>query len=245
MTDKSKLPVAWEVPQVFRDRLGAKAGRQRSMAADGQLLLVLHAPPRDVQTARAGRFFWRSPDGNWASNGFGTGPNALNKHLDEYEDAIAKIDRREEEANSSHEYFEILEQLTPLYRSARNLHQTLQEARKNCPDYRELIDARDRAYEIERSADLLFTGTKNSLDVLVAKQAEQQSKSSQRMAVASHRLNVLAAFFFPIVTLTAIFGANLRHGLEDKPAYVFLLVVLAGLVLGSLLTAFITRSSKS
>ena len=244
MLEMSKLPVAWEVPQVFRDRLGTRAGRQRPMVAEGHLLLVLHAPPEPDQTTRVGRFFWRSPAGKWVSNEFGTGVNALNKHLDEYEDAVLRLDRDEEEASTASEYFEILDQLTPLHRATRNLYDTLQEARKTCPEVRELIDERDRAYGIDRTADLLFTATKNSLDILVARQAETQSQASQRMARAAHRLNVLAAFFFPIVTLTAIFGANLTSGLENRSPVVFFGVILLGLALGIVLTAVVTRSSK-
>lgn len=244
MKDRSTLPPTWEVPQVFRDRLGARVGRQRAMTADGHLLLVLHAPPGLDQTDRIGRYFWRSTTGHWASKEFGTGVNALNKHLDEYEDAVAELDRLEEEAGSSAEYLEILERLTPLHRAGRNLYLTLQDARKSCPEYHELIDLRDRAYGIDRTAELLFTATKNALDVLVAKQAEKQSRTSERMAVASHRLNVLAAFFFPIVTLMALFGANLTHGLEGRSPIVFFGVVLLGLGLGVVLTLFITRPTK-
>ena len=102
----------------------------------------------------------------------------------------------------------MLEQLTPIHRAVQNLYQVLQEARNMCPDYRDIIDVRDRAYVIERTADLLFSGTKNSLDFIVAKRAEEQVHASHRMAAAAHRLNILAAFFFPIITLTTIFGVD-------------------------------------
>ena len=36
------LPAPWQVPSVFRERMGTQVGRQRSMVADGHLLLVLH-----------------------------------------------------------------------------------------------------------------------------------------------------------------------------------------------------------
>ena len=59
MTNRSILPAVWQVPQEFRDRLGDRAGRQRAMAADGHLLLVLHRPPGPEDAERSGRFFWR------------------------------------------------------------------------------------------------------------------------------------------------------------------------------------------
>jgi hypothetical protein len=56
------------------------------------------------------------------------------------------------------------------------------------------------------------------------------------------RLNLLAAFFFPIATLSAIFGANLKHGLEQVTApAAFLAVMATGLALGALLMKFVAR----
>jgi hypothetical protein len=105
-----------------------------------------------------------------------------------------------------------------------------------------LINLRDRAYVLERSAELLFDGSKNALEFLVAKRAEQQAKSSFQMEVAAHRLNMLVAFFFPVATLTAIFGVNLEHGLETyRPPYSFFGVIVIGLVLGAALALFVGR----
>ncbi|HRX79207.1 MAG TPA: hypothetical protein P5307_09115 [Pirellulaceae bacterium] len=238
------IPPLWKVPQVFRDRMGEQVGRQRAMIADGELLLVLHAPPKPNENQRHGRFFWRDAEGQWSSKDRGTGLNALNKHLDEYEELIAELDRLEEQATSSGEYFAILEQLSPVQRAATNLHHVLQEAREKCPDFRELINLRDRAYGIERTAELLLAEVKNALDVAVAKRAEEQAASSHQMSIASHRLNKLAAFFFPVATLMAIFGANLRHGLEDVwPPIPMVAVLVLGLVMGAVLAMFVTRKS--
>jgi hypothetical protein len=236
------IPPLWKVPQVFRDRMGEQVGRQRSMVADGHLLLVLHAPPKPNENQRHGRFFWRDADGQWTSKDRGTGLNALSKHLEDYEELIAALDRLEEKATTSGEYFAILEQLAPVQRAATNLHHVLQEAREQCPDIRELINLRDRAYGIERTAELLLAEVKNALDVAVAKRAEEQAASSHHMSVSAHRLNLLAAFFFPIATLMAIFGANLRHGWEDTwPPIPMLIVIGLGLTFGGILTAFVTR----
>jgi hypothetical protein len=240
MPAKSILPSSWDVPQKFRDRLGSKVGRQRAMFADDHLLLVLHAPPAPDQDERQGRFFWRKPDGTWISDQLGTGPGAVTKHLDEYAGRIDVLDKQEEKATAAHERFEILEALAPLQRAARNMYTVLQEARKQCPDAREIIDMRDRAYEIERTAELLTTDAKNALDFLMARQAEAQAESSHRMAAAAHRLNLLAAFFFPLATLSAIFGMDIRHGLEDLPTpHFFIAVILVGLLFGAILTCFV------
>ena len=125
------IPLLWKVPQIFRDRMGDQVGRQRPMVADGHLLLVLHAPPKPNENQRHGRFFWRDPQGHWSSKEWGTGINALNRHLDEYEELINSLDRMEEQATTSNEYFTILEQLSPVHRAATNLHNVLQAARNS------------------------------------------------------------------------------------------------------------------
>jgi hypothetical protein len=78
---KTILPPAWQVPEAIKARLGEDAGRQRTMSADGHLLLVLHEPPELGVAERRGRLFWREPDGSWKSNSLGTGVQALKKHL--------------------------------------------------------------------------------------------------------------------------------------------------------------------
>jgi Mg2+ and Co2+ transporter CorA len=238
------VPGTWAVPNLFRERLGSGVGRQRYMEAEGHLLLVLHAPPKPDETRREGRFFWRAADGSWTSDDLGTGAAALMTHLDQYEDVINRLDRLEEKATTADEYFQVLEQLAPVFRSARNTYVALDDARKACPQYRELIDVRDRAYDIQRTAELLYDGTRNALEFAVARRAEEQAAASHRMAVSAHRLNLLAAFFFPIATLSAVFGVNLKHGWEEMPPpFYFLGLILAGLLCGGVLTMFITQNS--
>lgn len=245
MQTKSLLPPVWDVPQVFRERLGSKVGRQRSMIADGHLLLVLHQPPEPDEVERRGRFIWRHPDGTWTSSDQGSGPLVVNRHLDQFADVLQKYDEMGENATVADDYFAVLEAVAPIHRTARHLHQVLQEARQALPEARDIINFRDRAYEIERTAELLYSETKNGLDFAVAKQAEEQAKASHRMAVSAHRLNVLAAFFFPLATLSAIFGVNMLHGFEKMPPPVpFLTMLGVGLLSGIALTAFVTRKSE-
>jgi len=167
------------------------------------------------------------------SSEHGAGPGALAKHLDEYREVVHRFDQLEEEARSAPQYFAVIDGLSPALRAARNQHQALQDARKFVPDDRELLNHRDQAYEIERTADLLYNDAKNSLDFLVAQRAEQQAESSHRMAIAAHRLNSLAAFFLPLATLSALVdvdpGNFERHMREPMTVGVTLL---AGLLIG-------------
>jgi hypothetical protein len=227
------------------------------MLAKGHLLLVFHAPPKPDELERAGRFFWRNSLGEWSSNDLGTGISALNRHLDQYEDLIAALDRSEEEAKTAEQYLDVLEKLTPLKRSAANLHRVLHDARTACTEYADLIDVRDRAYSIERSADLLFEATRQSLDCLVARRSEEQAHASQRMEASAHRLNLLAGFFFPLVTICAILGVDMstlsalmqrEEGALSSSGtvpFIFLGVIALGMLIGSLLMIVITYSKKT
>ena len=245
MTTHSILPEDWDLPIVFRRRIGDQVGRQRPMVADGHLLLVLHAPPHPNQTRRTGRFFWRSLDESWRYSGDGDTSLTIHQHLDEYEHLIDRCEQQEESAQTADEYFKVLEQLPSLLRTIGNLHQALQEARKECPDFREIINLRDRAYALDRTAELLYNSTKIALEVEVARRAEAQARASEDMAWSAHRLNRLAAFFFPIATLTSVFGVSLKHGLEELSApWAFLTLIGFGLLLGLILTRFIDSSDQ-
>ena len=240
----SILPTTWQLPVAIRNRLGKTVGRQRPMAAEGHLLLGCMLPPTRRHRA-AGEVFLRNPQGEWASKDLGSGIHALAVHIDEYEDAVAKLDRLEAKATTVDEYFHILEQLAPIHRSAHNLYDVLQEARQLCPGDGDLLNMRDRAYTIARNTELLIHETKNALDFRMAKRAEEQARASQHMLVAAHRLNMLAAFFFPIAALTAVFGVNLRHGYEERYVpQLFLATIGVGLLMGLVLTVFIGRRPR-
>lgn len=241
-----KLPATWAIPEEFRNRLGKHVGRQRLMCVDDQILLVLHAPPLPDEDERRGRFFWRKSDGTWASDQLGEGPGAVMKHLKEYDQQLDVLERMEDEAKQAEDHFVILESLSPLHRAIRNMHSVLQDLRKRHPEALEVINMRDQAYDLERMAELLATGTKNSLDYKIAQSAEEQAAASDRMAVSSHRLNMLVAFFFPLATITTVFGMEIRSGLEKMPQpQTFIAVIGIGLLMGFFLMFFVRfRNSR-
>lgn len=246
--ESTLLPPDWTVPAKLRARLGNAAGRQRVLDAEGHMVLVLHAPPSADETGRRGRFFWRDPQGNWRAAPKAERVAKLDEHLNDYRAAIEELEEAEDTARGAHDYFELLDRLAPLARAIRNMYETLQKARETQPDDRTLIVARDQAYELTRRADLLYEDTKNGLDFAIAWQAEQQADSTYQMSVATHRLNVLVAIFFPIATLMTIFGANLRHGLEglDEASgpLPLVAVIVGGLFAGIILTGFVTARAQ-
>jgi len=243
------LPHDWQTPEKFAKRLGDDVGRQRVMSTEGHLLLVLHEPPSPGVAPRVGRFFWRDAEGNWRSKPLGDGVQALKRHVAEFAERAEELEKECLDAASAEAYYELLQALAPLHRTARHLHAVLQAAREHVPEDRDLINLRDQAGEVERTLEFLHSDAKNGLDFTVAHQAEKQSHRSYEMAVAAHRLNLLAATFFPLATLSAVFGAVFgmmvayeAHGLHDVDMpTVFGSVMAVGLVCGLVLGWLIAR----
>jgi hypothetical protein len=234
------LPPTWKIPKSIRVRVGDTAGRQRVIFEENDLLLVVHKAPEAGDTHRVGRYLWRSAYGVWSASDGGDGPAVLMKHLAEYAAMVAIFDQQEEKANSAQEYFLVIEGLLPLIRSTAHMHQVLQEARKLIPDDRGLINARDQAYELERTVDLLYTNAKNGLDFEIAKRAEEEAIASSTMARSAHRLNVLVGFFFPLATVSSLMGMDMDN-LSPNEWSRMGMIVIAGLLAGLILAMFITR----
>jgi hypothetical protein len=243
MKTKPILPPTWEIPQIFRDRMGEDYGRQRIMHHDGHLLIILHRPSGPEKNTRDGRLFWRKPDGLWTSTEKG-GIHALQQHLDEFEDSIIECEEAEEKATVPSEYFELIERLSPLKRTTTNMYQVLQDGRKAVPEDRTLILIRDRAYQLSRTSNLGYDAAKNGLDFSMAKSAEKNAESTLRMSIAAHRLNLLASFFFPLATVASVMGMGILTIPEELSLMIFVLIILAGLSIGGILTIFISSKSK-
>ena len=204
MAETSLIPPVWQLPDEFRRRLGSTAGRQRLMQSEENLLLVLHDVPQPDAVTRKGVLFWRDAAGQWRGSNGDSGPAALEKHLQRYAQRLEEFDQLEQSAQRADQYSRLLEGLAPITRAVRNMLDVLEEARKAKPEDRSLIEHRDRGYELARWAELLYDDAKNAMDVAVVKRAEEQATASHRMLVSAHRLNVLAALFFPFGTLGAI-----------------------------------------
>lgn len=184
------------------------------MAHDGHLLVVLHELPSPDDHGRRAALFWRAPGAAWRSTPGPGGLPALYALVGSFTKALDDLERRLEAARGATELFEVLREAGPLARTSRNLLRALQEAREACPDDRDLIALRDEAGDNERAADLVAAEAKNRLDYLIAKRSEEQAATADRIARSSHRLNLLAAVFFPVTALGSILGMNLPHGLE-------------------------------
>jgi Mg2+ and Co2+ transporter CorA len=215
------------------------------MFADGHLLLILHEPPAADHARRGARIFWRAPDGSWKSNALGAGARSLRRHVDEFAQAVERLESLEEQAARADEYQALLTRISPLLRSSRNLYATLQEARELVREDRDLIICRDQAYATQRAAELLNGDVHSGLQCAIARRAEEQADNSHQMAVAGHRLNLLAALFFPLATIASIFGMNLAFGFEETYAPLpFLIAVAVGIAMGLVLRASMENVRK-
>jgi hypothetical protein len=236
------IPATWQLPDEFRQRLGSTVGRQRFMQAGQELLIVSHHVPEHNEIERRGILFWRDANGEWRASNGDPGKAALSMHLGRYEKKLHEYDAMEEKALRADDYLPVLEGVVPIVRSARNLLDTLEQARQGIPDDRTFIDYRDKAYELSRHAELLYEDAKNSMDVAIVRRADEQASSSRQMMIAAHRLNILAALFFPFATLGAIFGTTLTDNWPWADSGLpFFLFLLAGAGTGVFLLSYIRR----
>ena len=239
------IPPTWTVPDAIRIRLGQSTfGRQRAIVEDGHLLLVLHKPPGPDDRGREGLLFWRHPNGEWQFSRGGSGPGALKRHVQSYAEIEGKLTQDYEQATSVNALFDLMEALTPLVRAARNQHQALQAARDAIKNDVFLIEMRDLAYDVERNLELLLEDTRNAVQHRMAREAEKQAKLSQQALQASHRLNILAALFFPLTALASLFGMNLAHGLDQGSVLIFWLVSIASIGLGFVLKSWVLARGR-
>lgn len=241
------IPHNWEVPAVFRDRFGTRAGRQRVMNADGHLLIILHdVPDPNEPDVRNARLFWRKPDGTWKSTGSGgTNISALRAHVESFDAATDALEVKVEKAVRARDWFEVLHVSSPLLRSARNMSKAIQEARDLAKGDKELIAVRDAAQEIERTAELIHAHARDGLDFTVARNAEESAQNTAHVIESGHRLNLITAMFLPITALGSLLGMNLIHGFEtwQKP-YAFWAVSAAAFVLGLIVRGSLPKPPK-
>jgi Mg2+ and Co2+ transporter CorA len=89
---------------------------------------------------------------------------------------------------------------------------------------------------------LLLADARNGLDFTVAQRAEVQSEKTYEMARSAHRLNVLAALFFPVTAISSVFGMNFASGLEKlSEPWLFWIVLMFGFMCGGILVKVICK----
>ena len=227
----SYIPKTWDLPLSIRKRLGEAVGRQRLMDEDGHMLLLLHQVPRaEDDEVRTAVVFWKNPAGEWKSSPVGGGLGGLEAHLASYRSAIHQLDEEVESAKTPRQFFEVMRHMHPLQRSTRNMLDAVQALRQALPDDSRLITMRDQAADLERGIELVAADAKAGMDFTVAESANQQAISADIANMEARRLNRLAAFFFPLATLVAVFGMNPPENIYQNSS--FWVVLGAGILLG-------------
>lgn len=243
MEKATYIPKTWDLPESIRKRLGETVGKQRLMNEDGHLLLLLHQVPRaEDDEVRTAVLVWRNPAGEWKSAPLAGGLGGLEAHLASYRTAIHEVDTDVEAAKSARQYFEVMRRVNPLQRSARNMSLVLQETRQALPDETRVISLRDQAVDLERGIDLVASDAKAGMDFTLAEAASNQAHAAEVANREARRLNRLAAFFFPLATLVAVFGMSPPKEVYQSEG--FWAVLLSGVLLGFVVYSLVGFQSR-
>ncbi|MBK1877528.1 hypothetical protein [Pelagicoccus mobilis] len=237
----------WTLPPEIESRLSAESyGPQRAIHEAGHLLIILHRPPsEDDDLNRERILFLLPPDGKLQCNGKPDGEAKLKRLITDYRTRWEELDRDYSLHLDASGLFELIEAVTPLKRSSANLANTLQSAREASQDNRFLIGMRDASQDIARAFEILLSDLQTALDFRVAKNAEEQSAKTEEMAAAQHRLNLLAAFTFPVMAVATLLGMNLKHGFEKQHPSIFWSVLGAGILIGFFVRSWILKKPKA
>ena len=242
--NNTKIPSKWDIPEKMRRRFGKNGvGKQRAMFAEEHLLIILHRAPNSESEGREAMIFWRNPQGKWKSSDGGNDIYKLRQHIEEFSTREINLSDLYDKANSPENYFDLLEELTPLVRSSQNMTNALQQAREYVED-QDIIDLRDRCQEVAREVEILNTDARYGLDYQVAKRAEEQARYSMQNLKSTDRLNVLVALFLPVTAISGIFGMNLKIGLEEVPITVSWIIMIFSFLLGFAVKAWVIPSKK-
>lgn len=236
----------WSLPPEIESRLSDDSyGPQRIIQEADHMLIVLHRPPSgDDDLNRERILFLQTPDGQLRCNGKADGEARLKLHLRDYRKLWEELDKKYSLGLDATELFKLIEAVTPLKRTSANMAITLQKAREASKDNRFLISMRDASQDIARAFEILLSDLQSAVDFRAAKNAEEQSARTEEMAAAQHRLNLLAAFTFPVMAVATLLGMNLKHGFEKQHPAIFWGVLGAGILIGFFVRTWILRKPK-
>lgn len=240
-THKSIIPKSWNVSQTIRQRVGEAVGSQRLIKEGGEILVLLHRlPSAEDKGDREAAMFWYDGQGSWKSSPTSGGRSELRTLVETYRKCLAELDSALESVEDAAVIHTVIDEATPVARAGRHLTLVISELRRDLPEDLEILAIRDLAVNMERGGDLLLQDAKSSLDFMIAKNAVAQAKDAQKSAKEAQKLNRLAAFFFPLMTIAAVFGMN-RPG-EILANGGIIVIVILGLVLGAIFRASLKKS---
>ena len=146
---------SWDLPPAIERRLGPKSyGRQRIIAEDDHVLIILHGVLSRDQDFPEEHVFLRSPDGSLQGNGKPKGEKQLRQLLAQFDSTLDELEEQCQASSTASELFASLDLVTPIKRTTTHLYETLQAARQTIDDNL-FIELRDEAYMVSRAYDLL------------------------------------------------------------------------------------------
>ena len=105
---KNAPPTIWDLPFDIRRQLSGRGGRQRAIAADNHLMLVLNRVPQPNSDQADTVYFWRNRDQKWHfSERGGGGFGALETVVQQYEDRIVELEEALAAAKDSRARFQV------------------------------------------------------------------------------------------------------------------------------------------
>ncbi|MDQ8185384.1 hypothetical protein [Pelagicoccus sp. SDUM812002] len=241
-----RKPYDWQLPPEIESRLSEDSyGPQRAISEAEHLLLVLHRPPNEDDLRREHILFLLTPDEKLLCNGSPDGIPKLDQLISDYRTRWEELENRYKLDSGASELFDLIEAVTPLKRSSANMANAIQKARELSKDYRYFIGVRDAAMDVSRAFEILLADLRAALDFRIAQKAEQQYVRSEEIAAAQHKLNVLAAFTFPVMAFATLLGMNLQHGFEKQSPFIFWGVLTGGVLIGVFVRSWILRKPRS
>ncbi len=240
-----RLNYSWDLPQAIIDRLGTNTyGSQRNIFEEEHLLIILHDIPVNNENEREHKVFLVKPNKEIWCNGISNGEFEMNQLLANYKNIFDQLEEEMETAKEAQKHFAVLERLVPINRAIKNISKTLKEARTITEHNGFILEMRDWADDLQRNYEMLLADSKLALAFRIAQKTEEQVEKSSDALRAQNKLNTLAAFTFPIMSVATIFGMNLQHGLETKPTYIFWGVFSTGIIVGLIVKGWLFRKKK-
>ena len=157
-----------------------------------------------------------------------------------YRDRLTKLDVELDVADCLEVIHDVIDEAAPVARAGRHVQQVLSELRKALPDDLDILSIRDLAVEVDRAGDLLIQDAKSTLDFMIAKSSAAQAVEAGKSAKEAQKLNRLAALFFPLMTIAAVFGMNPPKDIANSPS--IWIVCGVGLMLGFAVRDSLKRS---
>jgi len=240
-SDFPYLPSFFEPEDEVLDQLSNRPGTQRCVVGRDELLLIVHDVPKPGSPDREPLIFWRRQDEIWIDYGGAKGLRKLSDLLDRYTKMLADQQDVIDEADTAAEIFALARASSPLARASRNLGIAIDQTLANDEDNRELRSIRDRAKEIERTADQLNQDARLTLEFWKAERGEEQQEAAEKLNKIAFRLNLLAGFFLPLVAFGGLFGMNVN--LPDFVDGWFWVIFFGGLTIGGVLVYLVSRKT--